>query len=75
MAWFRAFRRFDITLPLWHLHRSIGMAGDRLVAHVAGNQIEDRHGTQLRIAHTEEFDALHGKTVADGWITSRRRAQ
>ena len=25
LAWFRAFRRFDITLPLWQLYRGIGM--------------------------------------------------
>lgn len=58
LAWFRAFRRVDITLPLWQLHRSIGMGGDRLVAHVAGDDVEQQHGSQLREAHTEEFDGL-----------------
>ena len=41
LAWFRAFRRHDITLPLWRLHRGIGMGGDLFVAHVAGEAVED----------------------------------
>jgi HAD superfamily hydrolase (TIGR01549 family) len=58
LAWFRAFRSFDITLPLWHLHRAIGMGGDNYVAYVAGDQVEQEHGQQLRDAWTEEFDRL-----------------
>jgi HAD superfamily hydrolase (TIGR01549 family) len=61
LAWFRAFRRFDITLPLWQLHRGIGMGGDNFVAHVAGDVVEERHGEQLREAWTEEFDEFIGE--------------
>lgn len=64
LAWFRAFRRFDITLPVWHLHRAIGMGGDQLVSHVAGSEVEHHHGDDLRVAHTEEFDALIGEICA-----------
>jgi HAD superfamily hydrolase (TIGR01549 family) len=56
LAWFRAFRRFDLTLPLWRLHRSIGMGGDRLVAEVAGPGVERDRGDELRAAWAEEFD-------------------
>ena len=38
LAWFRAFRRYDITLPLWRLHRGIGMGGDLYVEHLAGER-------------------------------------
>ena len=31
LAWFRAFRRYDITLPMWRIHRGIGMGGDMFV--------------------------------------------
>ena len=31
LAWYRAFRDQDITLPLWRIHRHIGMGGDQLV--------------------------------------------
>jgi HAD superfamily hydrolase (TIGR01549 family) len=61
LAWFRAFRRFDITLPLWQLHRGIGMGGDNFVTHVAGRAVEERYGSQLRDAWTEEFDQFIGE--------------
>jgi HAD superfamily hydrolase (TIGR01549 family) len=61
LAWFRAFRRCDITLPLWQLHRGIGMGGDNFVAHVAGDEVERRHGPALREAWTEEFDLMIGE--------------
>jgi HAD superfamily hydrolase (TIGR01549 family) len=58
LSWYRAFRRFDVVLPVWRLHRAIGMGGDNLVAHVAGQDVEDRLGDQLRDAWEEEFDQL-----------------
>jgi HAD superfamily hydrolase (TIGR01549 family) len=61
LAWYRAFRRFDITLPLWQLHRGIGMGGDNFVTHVAGEAVEQEHGPQLREAWADEFDELIGE--------------
>ena len=58
LAWSRAFRRYDVTRPLWRIHRAIGMGGDVLVGHVAGQQVEDAHGDDLRDAWVEEFDRL-----------------
>jgi HAD superfamily hydrolase (TIGR01549 family) len=58
LAWSRAFRRHAITLPLWRLHRAIGMGGDQLVAAVAGDDVEERLGDALRAAWSEEFDPL-----------------
>jgi HAD superfamily hydrolase (TIGR01549 family) len=58
LAWYRAFRRFDIVLPVWRLHRHIGMGGDQYVAAVAGEDVEQRHGDALRAAHDEEFQPL-----------------
>ncbi len=58
LAWYRAFRRFDITPPIWRIHRAIGMGGDQLVPEIAGQETEERHGEALRDAWTEEFDAL-----------------
>jgi HAD superfamily hydrolase (TIGR01549 family) len=55
LAWYRAFRRFDIVLPVWRLHRHIGMGGDQYVAAVAGDGVERRSGDELRDAHSEEF--------------------
>ena len=61
LAWFRAFRRFDLTLPLWRLHRGIGMGGDLFVPAMAGRDVEEAHGEALRAAWTEEFDQLIGE--------------
>ena len=58
LAWYRAFRRYHITVPVWQIHRAIGMGGDQLVSHVAGQQAEDQHGDALRAAWREEFDPV-----------------
>jgi HAD superfamily hydrolase (TIGR01509 family) len=55
LAWHRAFKRFDIVLPVWRLHRHIGMGGDQYVAAVAGDDVEKRWGDELREAHSDEF--------------------
>jgi HAD superfamily hydrolase (TIGR01549 family) len=48
LAWFRAFRRLDVTLPLYRVHRHIGMGGDQLVAALAGDAFEREHGDEVR---------------------------
>jgi HAD superfamily hydrolase (TIGR01549 family) len=58
LAWNRAFRGVDITLPIWRIHRALGMGGDQLVAHVAGDDVETKCGSALREAWVNEFDAL-----------------
>ncbi|WP_395727247.1 HAD family hydrolase [Nakamurella sp.] len=58
LAWFRAFRRFDITKPVWEIHRAIGMGGDQIVAHLAGSQVERQLGDDLRAASGEQFAEL-----------------
>lgn len=54
-AWHRAFTRYDVAVPLWKVHRAIGMGGDRLVAHVAGDDVEEEHGDELREAWEQEY--------------------
>jgi len=58
LAWYRAFRRFEIVLPVWRLHRHIGMGGDQFVAAVAGDDVDERHGDDLRDAHSDEFEQM-----------------
>lgn len=58
LAWYRSFRRFDIVLPIWRIHRAIGMGGDQLVPALAGDAVERAHGEALRAAWTEEFEQL-----------------
>ena len=58
LAWYRAFRRLELVIPVWRLHRHIGMGGDQYVAAVAGEDVERRSGRELREAHSDEFERL-----------------
>jgi len=40
IAWYRAFRRNGELLPLWRIHRHIGMGGDQLVQALCGDEVE-----------------------------------
>ena len=42
IAWYRAFREFDITLPIWRIHRAIGMGGDQLVPALLGQEVDEQ---------------------------------
>jgi HAD superfamily hydrolase (TIGR01509 family) len=61
IAWFRALQRFDVTEQLWRIHRHIGMGGDQLVAAVAGDEVEERHGDEIREAESELYSELIGE--------------
>jgi phosphoglycolate phosphatase-like HAD superfamily hydrolase len=50
VAWFRAFRVHGLTVPLWRIHRHIGMGGDQLVAALAGEGFDREHGDEARAA-------------------------
>lgn len=54
-SWNHAFRAHGIVVPVWMLHRAVGMGGDGLVAEVAGTEIEDALGDALRERHREAF--------------------
>ncbi len=58
LAWHRAFAQHGHLIPMWRLHRAIGMGGDRLVAAVAGDDVEERLGDQLREAEKREYEQL-----------------
>jgi HAD superfamily hydrolase (TIGR01549 family) len=58
VAWHRAFARHDVPVPMWRIHRAIGMGGDRLVAHVADDATEEGLGDRLRDAWREEYVEL-----------------
>jgi HAD superfamily hydrolase (TIGR01509 family) len=58
LSWARAFREEGIVLPLWRLHRGVGMGGDKYVSAVAGAEVEERLGDRLRERWAELFDGL-----------------
>lgn len=58
VAWYRAFREHGIVVPLWRLHRHVGMGGDKYVTAVAGADVEQRFGDVLRRSWERHFDEL-----------------
>jgi phosphoglycolate phosphatase-like HAD superfamily hydrolase len=62
VAWSRAFRDHAVPVPVWRIHRALGMGGDKLVAAVAGQEVEDDAGDSLREQWEREYDTMIGET-------------
>jgi HAD superfamily hydrolase (TIGR01549 family) len=50
IAWYRAMRQNGVVVPVWRIHRHIGMGGDQFVAAVAGDEVESESGDEIRDA-------------------------
>ena len=50
IAWYRAFRQHEVQLPIWRIHRAIGMGGDHIVTELAGEEAEREKGEDIRAA-------------------------
>ena len=67
IAWYRAFIQSDEVLPLWKIHRHIGMGGDQLVAALAGEAFDREHGDAVRAAEKALYMSLiHEVRPLDG---------
>jgi HAD superfamily hydrolase (TIGR01549 family) len=62
LAWARAFASVGRQVPVWRIHRSIGMGGDKLVAAVTDDDFEEAHGDEVRDRWKEEYDAVIDQT-------------
>ena len=67
LAWYRAFRQSDCILPIWRIHRAMGMGGDQLVPYLIGDEKADEKGDDIRdaekalyLAMIEEVEPLEG---------------
>jgi HAD superfamily hydrolase (TIGR01509 family) len=67
VAWFRAFRQHGHVVPLWRIHRHIGMGGDKMIAALLSDEVEEREGEDIRAAEKalyltfiEEVEPLRG---------------
>ncbi|MDQ3981559.1 MAG: HAD family hydrolase [Actinomycetota bacterium] len=58
VAWYRAFKSFDVVVPVWRIHRHVGMGGDHLVSALAGDETEDRLGDDIRSAEKKLYAEL-----------------
>jgi HAD superfamily hydrolase (TIGR01509 family) len=55
IAWHRAFRRHEIALAVWRIHRHIGMGGDQLVEALTDADTERERGDDIRAAEKELY--------------------
>jgi HAD superfamily hydrolase (TIGR01509 family) len=58
IAWYRAFRRHEIILPVWRIHRHLGMGGDQLVAALTDDDTEREKGDAIRDTESDLYRAL-----------------
>ncbi|HUA11819.1 MAG TPA: HAD family hydrolase [Solirubrobacteraceae bacterium] len=61
LAWYRAFRDHGIVLPIWRLHRHIGMGGDQLVEALTDEHVEQRLGDEIRQSEAEHYSQMIGE--------------
>ncbi|MCE1179034.1 MAG: HAD family hydrolase [Micrococcales bacterium] len=63
LAWHRAFATEDIEVPLWRVHRAVGLGGDRLISHVAGDEVGSLAGAALRHEWAVRYRELVGEVT------------
>src|SRR4051794_29240926 len=58
VAWYRAFRQHGHVVPSWVVHRHMGMGGDKLVAAVCSDEVEEELGDEIRSAEKPLYKAM-----------------
>jgi HAD superfamily hydrolase (TIGR01509 family) len=61
LAWYRAFRRHEMILPVWRIHRHLGMGGDQLVGALTDDRTERDRGDAIRETESELYRQLIGE--------------
>lgn len=78
LAWYRAFRQHGVVMPIWQIHRAIGIGSDRVVELLAGEQIEQELGETLRAAegplYQEMIDEVEPMNGAHELLRDLKRA-
>jgi len=62
LAWGRAFAGAGHPVPLWEIHRHIGMGGDRLIVAVVGEEAAEEIGADVEERWRAAYDDLIGET-------------
>ncbi len=58
LAWFRAFREQRVVLPVWRIHRAVGMGGDQLVPALLGKKVDEEKGDDIRATRDPIYKEL-----------------
>jgi HAD superfamily hydrolase (TIGR01549 family) len=78
LAWYRAFRQQGIVVPIWQIHRAIGIGSDRVVEMLAGEEVEAKLGETLRDAqgplYKEMIDEVEPMKGAHELLRDLKRA-
>ncbi len=61
LSWFRAFRRHGIVLPIWRIHRHLGMGGDQLVSALTDERTEREQGDAIREVEGSIYSELNAE--------------
>ena len=79
VAWYRAMvGHGHHSLPMWRIHRAIGMGSDQLIGALLGDDVEEREGDDIRATEKERYFELieevrpldGARELADAWTTS-----
>ncbi len=63
LAWYRAFREHGHVVPVWRVHRKIGMGGDKLIEALLGEDVEREQGDALRDAEKPHYMGMIDEVV------------
>ena len=58
LAWYRAFRANGLVMPIWKIHRHVGMGGDQLVPALIGEEADAEKGADIRETRKEIYQEL-----------------
>jgi phosphoglycolate phosphatase-like HAD superfamily hydrolase len=64
LAWWHAFRQFEHTVPMSAIHRAVGMGGDKLVAHLLGDERDAGQDAELKASHSAIFSTCWPSLIA-----------
>nr|MDQ5808979.1 HAD family hydrolase [Actinomycetota bacterium] len=56
--WYRALRQQGCIVPVWKIHRAIGMGGDQLLPHLLGEEKAEEIGEEARAAEGPLFKVM-----------------
>lgn len=81
LAWYRALRQHGHVVPIWKIHRAIGMGGDQIIEHLLSEDVEKAEGDDIRnaeaalyLASIEEVEPLRGARELLEDLTDQGRA-
>jgi HAD superfamily hydrolase (TIGR01509 family) len=61
MAWHRALRAHGHRVPIWKVHRHIGMGGDQILDALIGEEAAENQGDEIRETEADAYEELIGE--------------